>query len=114
VSRDRDFLRDIVDLIETIGRHLPESETLLTGDEVLLTATIHWVQAIGEAAGGVSEATRRRHPEIPWRQIVDMGNLLAHGYRFVSPGVVWQVAVRDLPGLEAQVRAILAETADTG
>jgi uncharacterized protein with HEPN domain len=97
VNPDRDFLLDIVELIETIERRRPESEAQLLEDEVLLTAIIHWVQTIGEAANGVSVIIRAEHPQVPWREIVDMRNLLAHGYRHVDPAIVWQVVVRDLP-----------------
>jgi uncharacterized protein with HEPN domain len=107
VSRDRDFLLDIVELIETIERYRPMTEEEFVGDEVLFTAVVHWVQTIGEAANGVSEAIRLRHPDVPWREIVDMRNLLAHGYRYVDPAIVWQVVVRDLPPLEEQLRQIL-------
>lgn len=109
MNRDRDFLLDIIEVIETIERHRPESEEELTGDEVLLTAVIHWVQTIGEAARAVSSELRQQHPEVPWREIVDMRNLLTHGYRFVDPSIVWQVIVRDLPKLEAQIRDIIGE-----
>lgn len=106
MNPDRDFLLDIIELIETIDRHLPKTEEQLIEDEVLLTAVIHWVQTIGEAANGVSESLRAEHPGVPWRQIVDMRNLLAHGYRYVDPAMVWQVAVRDLPGLRDEILAI--------
>jgi uncharacterized protein with HEPN domain len=72
-----------------------------------LTAVVHSIQTIGEAANGVSAGLREEYPDVPWRQIVDVRNLLAHGYRFVDPRIVWQVVVRDLPGLEGQVRRIL-------
>jgi uncharacterized protein with HEPN domain len=107
VNRDRDYLLDIIEMIETVERHRPESEDAFTGDEVLMTAVVHWIQTIGEAANSVSDDTRQRHPEVPWRQVVDMRNLLAHGYRYVDPSIVWQVVVRDLPGLEALVRDIV-------
>ncbi|MEA2010242.1 MAG: hypothetical protein U9N78_06020 [Actinomycetota bacterium] len=41
MNRDRDFLLDIVELVEAINRNRPESEEAFTGDEVLLTAVIH-------------------------------------------------------------------------
>lgn len=81
MNPDRDFLLDIVDFIETIERHRPEAFEDFVADEVVRTATIHWVQTIGEAASGISEELRSEHPDVPWRQIVDMRNLLAHGYR---------------------------------
>lgn len=107
MNRDRDFLLDVVELIETIERYRPMTEDEFVSDEVLFTAVVHWVQTIGEAANGVSEEVRRRHPDVPWREIVDMRNLLAHGYRYVDPAIVWQVVVRDLPPLEEQLRQIL-------
>ncbi len=109
---DRDFLLDIVELIETIDRHRPDSEEEFTDDEVLLTAMIHWVQTVGEAANAVSIELRRRHPEVPWRQVVDMRNLLAHGYKYVDPSIVWHVVVRDLPELAVQVRRVLDDLLD--
>lgn len=113
MNPDRDFLLDMVELIETIERHRPETEAELIEDEVLLTAVIHWVQTIGEAANLVSEGLRAEHPEVPWRQIVDMRNLLAHGYRHVDPAIVWQVVVRDLPGLRDEVQEIVDRLGET-
>ncbi len=69
-----DFLLDIIELIETVDRHRPDTEEAFTSDEVLLTAVIDWTQTIGEAANAVSEVTRERHPEVPWRRVVDMRN----------------------------------------
>ena len=43
-----------------------------------------------------------------------MRNLLAHGYRYVDPSIVWQVAERDLPDLQIQVRAILFDMPEDG
>lgn len=70
MNSDRDFLLDIVELIETIERHRPETEEDLIRDEVLATAVIHWIQTIGEAANGVSESlrpsTQRCHGARSW------------------------------------------------
>ncbi len=114
MSRDRDSLLDIVEMIEAINRHRPAAEAAFVGDEVLFTAVVHWIQTIGEAANGVSEAVRDQYPEVPWRQIVDMRNLLAHGYRYVDPSIVWQVVVGDLPELERQIRRVLDDLAGDG
>jgi uncharacterized protein with HEPN domain len=109
VNSDRDFLLDIVELIETIDRHRPDSEREFVNEEVLFTAVVHWIQTIGEAANALSTNLREQHHEVPWRQVVDMRNLLAHGYRYVDPAIVWQVVARDLPNLDAQIRRILLE-----
>jgi uncharacterized protein with HEPN domain len=107
VNPDRDFLLDIIEFIETIDRNRPETFEDFMADEVVRAAAIHWVQTIGEAANGLSDDVRSRNSDVPWREIVDMRNLLAHGYRHVDPAIVWEVAVRDLPYPESQIRHIL-------
>jgi uncharacterized protein with HEPN domain len=76
---------------------------------VLEAATLHWLEIVGEAANRVSDDVRARHPEVPWRAIIDFRNLLAHGYEYVLLDRVWQVIVADLPPFEEQIRAILDE-----
>jgi uncharacterized protein with HEPN domain len=41
-------------------------------------------------------------PEIPWRQIVGIGNVLRHGYETVSDHVVWDIIENRLDPLEAR------------
>jgi uncharacterized protein with HEPN domain len=72
-------------------------------------AILHWLLVIGEAANRISLGLRERHPEVPWRQIIDFRNLVAHGYDQVRLEEVWRVVERDLPTLEEQIRTILGE-----
>jgi uncharacterized protein with HEPN domain len=53
---------------------------------------------------------RQGHPEVPWRQMVAMRNVLIHGYFDIDLDLVWSVAQNDLPELEAQIRGIVEET----
>jgi uncharacterized protein with HEPN domain len=63
------------------------------------SAVIRAIEIIGEASSRVSENTRARHPEIPWRQVIAMRHKLIHGYEDVRLDVVWAVVRDDLPPL---------------
>jgi len=76
---------------------------------VFEAATLHWLEIIGEAANRVSEELSARHPEVPWRAIIDFRNLLAHGYEYVLLDRVWQVIATELAPLEERIRLILNE-----
>lgn len=56
------------------------------------------MQTIGRAATGISDDLRSKHPDVPRRQIMDMRNLLAYGYRYVDPAIVWEVVRRQTTG----------------
>lgn len=65
------------------------------------------LEIVGEAARRVSEGCRMEHPEIPWRQIVALRNVLAHDYGEIDERRVWQVARKEIPGLIAKLASIL-------
>ena len=67
------------------------------------------LQIIGEAAKNFSESFRKKHPEIEWRKIIAMRNLITHDYGNVDCETVWEVVRRDIPELEKKLREIDAE-----
>jgi uncharacterized protein with HEPN domain len=71
---------------------------------------IHHLQLIREAARGVSQPVRDRHPEVQWPQIVALRNILVHEYFGLNLDQIWMMTQKDLPKLE-QVRHIRAGTA---
>lgn len=52
----------------------------LSGDPQLALALVKAIEIIGEAAGGVSEETVRRYPQLPWEKMRGMRNRLIHAY----------------------------------
>lgn len=49
-----------------------------------------------------------RHPQVPWRNIRDMRNQVAHGYVTINTDVVWRTVRVALPDLLAKLPAIIA------
>ncbi|HJU00599.1 MAG TPA: DUF86 domain-containing protein [Actinomycetes bacterium] len=104
---DRERLYDILDAVDRIEAQAARGRGAFADDELAQTAVIRWVEVIGEATRGLSDELRQTHPEVPWRQMVAMRNVLIHGYFDIDVELVWSVAENDLPKLGAQVRAIL-------
>jgi uncharacterized protein with HEPN domain len=65
------------------------------------------LEIVGEAARSLSPEFKDAHPEIPWRQIVGLRNVLIHRYGELDPQAIWRIANEDLPKLMAQIRALL-------
>jgi len=54
------------------------------------------------------ESLKARYPEIPWRKVASIGNVLRHDYGNVSAPLLWKVVKEDLPVLAGVCREALA------
>lgn len=68
-----------------------------------------YILQIGELAGKLSDATQRGIPEIPWRLIRAMRNVLAHDYDAVDVDALWATVSEDLPTLRVSCEKYLKE-----
>jgi uncharacterized protein with HEPN domain len=65
------------------------------------------LELIGEATKNLSADLRAANPEIPWRQIAGMRDVLIHDYLKVNLARVWNTVDTDLPELRATVLRLL-------
>ena len=104
-----DSLLDILELIERIERQTGglTREKFLQDPDVQ-DATAYRLLAIGEAAKDLDDDLKSRHPQIPWRQILGMRNILAHEYFTRESEIIWETLKAGLPELAAFCRTELA------
>jgi uncharacterized protein with HEPN domain len=81
----------------------------LDSDRMLLFALVRAIEILGEAAGRVSDATRKDAGDIPWNLAAAMRNRLIHEYFDVDREVVWKTTTQELPDLLPRLRARIAE-----
>lgn len=101
-------LRDIEEAIAAIERHAHCARQDFERDELLQSWFLRHLQIIGEAARAIPEDIRALAPDIPWRQIAGMRNVLVHGYFEVDTDLVWDAATRDVPKLKPAIERLLA------
>lgn len=75
-------------------------------------AVLRNLEVIGEAASQVPVPFRERHPEIPWRQIVGLRNVVVHRYFAVDPETVWAIVDGQLPSLLPQLLVLQRDAVD--
>ncbi len=99
-------LEDILTAIDGLERHVGRGEAALLTDELLQAYFLKQLEIIGEAVRYLPESMTDRHPEVPWRQIIALRNLLVHAYFAVNLPTIWDIVTRDLAPLRAAVEAL--------
>jgi uncharacterized protein with HEPN domain len=78
-------------------------EESFRGDKKTISAVIHSLEVLGEAARNIPEDIRQKYPAIPWRNIMGMRNKLIHEYFGVDVSMVWETIRTDLVPLKSSI-----------
>jgi uncharacterized protein with HEPN domain len=100
MQRDPESLIDIVTAIQRILRYTDGvSRADLEANDEKLSAILYQISIIGEATKRLSPTFREAHPEIPWREIAGMRNVIVHEYDQLDLDVIWDVVQNKLSEL---------------
>ncbi|HEY9162026.1 MAG TPA: DUF86 domain-containing protein [Desulfomonilia bacterium] len=70
-------------------------------------AVIRCLEVIGEAAKRIPDDFRNAHPEVPWKQLTEMRDILIHSYDKVNVDIVWETVEKDLPDILNKLSPII-------
>ena len=109
MSRDpRLYLEDIRESCEKIFRYAKDMDfDRFIADEKTIDAVIRNLTIIGEAAKNVPDEIRKRYPEVNWRAIAGLWNVVVHEYFGVDDKILWDVVRNKIPELLSHVDHIL-------
>ena len=101
-------LQHIRDAINEIESYIQDkNEEYFQSDSMVQSACIRQLEIIGEAANHISQDLQNDFPEIEWREIKGLRNILIHEYFGVDGYVVWQIIKTDLPILKDKILSML-------
>jgi len=108
MSRNQESLIDISNAIQRILRY---SQNLTRQDLELndekQSAILYQITIIGEATKRLSLELRQENPEVPWREMAGMRDVIVHEYDQLDLDVIWDVIHNKLPSLLRQISALI-------
>jgi uncharacterized protein with HEPN domain len=107
MSKDRLYLDSIRECLDRIAAYTAEGEATFLDSTLIQDGVIRNLISIGEATKNLSAELRGAHPDIPWRQIAGMRDVLIHDYLKISLVRIWRTVATDLPPLRATVQKLL-------
>lgn len=69
-------------------------------------AVIRNIEILSKASKLLSDETREKYPNIPWKDIAGTRDKLIHDYFGVNIDIVWDIAINEIPTLFAQLKDI--------
>jgi uncharacterized protein with HEPN domain len=91
VKDDRFYLLHVRDAIERIRQYTSAGREAFLEDKKTQDAVIYELIIVGEAVKQISIASTSSKPEIPWKLIAGMRDVLIHNYFGVQLNAVWEV-----------------------
>jgi uncharacterized protein with HEPN domain len=79
------------------------------GDDRTFDAVVRNLEIIGEAAKHVPVEVQTRYPEVAWRSIAGLRDIVAHEYFGIDEDILWDIIENQVPQLLVQAREILKD-----
>ncbi|MBV9386715.1 MAG: DUF86 domain-containing protein [Chroococcidiopsidaceae cyanobacterium CP_BM_ER_R8_30] len=107
-NRDAEALLDIVDAAQQI-QAIVQLQTLeaFKSNREKQAAFFYFCITIGEATKRISPAMRTQHPDIPWREMAGLRDILAHQYDRVDLATIWNITQTSIPELLSRLDPLL-------
>ncbi|MES1242367.1 MAG: DUF86 domain-containing protein [Acidobacteriota bacterium] len=82
-------------------------------DEMRFDAILRNLHIIGEAVKNLPQDWRRKHADIPWRELAGLRDFVAHAYFALDLEILWSAIKDEVPALLRRVQEILEQEQET-
>jgi uncharacterized protein with HEPN domain len=107
----RDFRLYLDDILDSTIRILEYSENMdlqdFVSNRMAYDAILRNLEIIGEGVKNVPADVRTRYPQVEWRRIAGLRDVMAHTYYSLDDETLWNVVQTEVPVLRQHIQRII-------
>ena len=109
--RMRDYKLYLDDILEATKRIEKYTKDLtlekLKKDNLTADGVVRNLEIIGEAVKNIPAAIKDDHPDIEWKKMAGLRDILAHEYFGIDLDILWDIVKNKLPDLKKKISRLL-------
>ncbi len=104
------YFEDILNSINKIKRYVENlNYQQFIADEKTFDAVAYNLQIISEAIKNVPPKIRKNYPQLEWRKIAGLRDIIAHSYFNIDEVIIWDIIANKLPNFKNEIEQILLD-----
>ncbi|MBN2014401.1 MAG: DUF86 domain-containing protein [Candidatus Altiarchaeota archaeon] len=108
MHRNHKLLLD--DILEAADRIQEYTKNLTLADfkknKLKVDATLRNLEVIGEATKNIPEEVKKKNPQIEWKKMAGLRDILIHAYPNIDIETIWDIIENKIPELKKQIKEI--------
>lgn len=102
------YLEDILQAIDKIEKYTKGlNADRLKKEDLIVDGVVRNLEIIGEAAKNTPQDIKKKHPDIEWKKIAGLRDILAHEYFGIDLQILWDIVKNKLPELKTKVTPLM-------
>jgi len=92
------YLDDILTSMIRITEYIGDKNFIeFKQNYMAVDAVVRNFEIIGEASKNIPETVQKKYPEVPWKKMYGLRNLISHEYFGIDYEMLWEIATVNLP-----------------
>ena len=102
------YLDDILISIEKIEKNTKGvSYKEFSQNSLISDGVIRNLEVIGEAVKKLSVDLKKKYPDVEWKKIAGLRDILIHEYFGIDLNIVWDIIINKIPKLKNSIKEVM-------